>query len=251
MLALHRHGKEDGRAPLVMVHGFLCSGALFSPNIKVLQQQRQIITVDLPGFGDSCHRPGAGSIAKMSAQVGRTLADAGVTRAHLLGHSMGGMVALQLALTAPVEFESLIIYASNSSGNLPDRFETFAQSKQRLRRDFAAAKRDICATWLSAGAQHPHFRILREGSAPVALSTAEKAIDAMAAFDVTPQLGKLHLPTLIISAEKDKTYTPRCQQELAANLPHAAHHTLPNCAHCAHLENEAAFNQILTDWLQD
>lgn len=249
MLALHRHGKDDGRAPLVMVHGFLCSGQLFSPNIKALQQTRQLITVDLPGFGESSTLPAANCIAEMSGQVAETLAAAGIARYHLLGHSMGGMVALQLALTAPARLHSLIVYASYSSGNLPERFETFAQSKQRLHRDFTAAKRHICATWLNAGTRHAHFDLLLQCSAPVSLATAEKALDAMAAFDISAQVGAITLPTLLLSAEQDKTYAARCQRDLAAQLPQAQCKVMRNCAHCAHLEDEAAFNQILSAWL--
>lgn len=250
MLATRQYGDNvGGDTPLVMLHGFLCAGKFFQPNIAVLQQHRPIITVDLPGFGDSGDLAGDDDIAGISAQVLTTLTGLGCGQFHLLGHSMGGMVALQTALSAPTRVKNLILYASNSSGDLPDRFESFAASKKNLRQDFNAAKNRICATWLVAGERHRRFPLLQQCAARVRLAVAEKAIDAMAAFDARDRLGELRQPTLIISAGLDKTYSPRCQRQLRNAIPHATWRRLPHCAHCAHLEDEDAFNCILNEWL--
>lgn len=247
MLGLRRHGeeKEAAQAPSVWLHGFLCSGEFFAPNIAALARQRPIITVDLPGFGSSQRAPARSSIAGMAEAVLATLRAHNIPSFHLLGHSMGGMVAIELALAAARQVQSLCIYASNSSGQLPDRFESFATSKQRLAQDFDAAKKQIAATWFRDGSRHPHFHFVEKSSAAVALDTAEKAIDAMSAFDRSKEVRGLEMPVLIISPELDRTYSLRCQAALKKSIPHAQQETLPGCAHCAHLEDEDGFNRIM------
>ena len=250
LLALQQSGNVDREGvPLVMVHGFLCAGAFFRPVVDSLGKHHRVITVDLPGFGDSSHLAAVNSVAAMATAVRETLAAHGCDKYHLLGHSMGGMVALQLALSLPAQVTSLIVYASNSSGNLPDRFESFTESKRRMRENFSLSKRRICATWFVEGEDNQHFDILEQCATVVTLATAEKAIAAMSAFDVNAQVGRLAMPTLIISAEKDRTYSLICQEQLHARMPQAQWRIIKNCAHCAHLEDENAFNQLIAEWL--
>ena len=248
MLALQEGGR-GGDAPLVLIHGFLCAGAFFAPLTRRLAARRRFVTVDLPGFGESRNLPPANSIQAMAEQTQKTLAAAGVGRFYLLGHSMGGMVALQLALQAPAQVAGLIVYAGNGSGNLPNRFETFAESKRRLRKNFAAGKRQICATWLMDGEQNPHFALLAQCAARVRQQTAQRAIDAMRDFDATARLHELKMPTLVVSAERDRTYSLSGQRQLQAAIAQAQWKIIRGCAHCAHLEKERQFAAVICRWL--
>ncbi|MCH9705802.1 MAG: alpha/beta hydrolase [Proteobacteria bacterium] len=247
-LAIQQWGNRN-TTPLVLVHGFLCGGRFFRPLVNTLQQDYHIITIDLPGFGDSANIAAADSISNMAKEVQDTLNANGIEQYHLLGHSMGGMVAQQLALSVPAQVVSLIIYASNNSGNLPDRFESFSESKRRLQEDFSASKRRICATWFVNGDANPHFHLLEQCADVVTLATAHRAIDAMRTFDVSNRMAELSMPILIISAEHDRTYTLASQQQLHRQLPQATTALIKNCAHCAHLEDEITFNDTLRAWL--
>ena len=243
-------GDGNEARPLVMLHGFLCAGRFFHP-VEALLAPRRILTVDLPGFGERCVMPAVDSIGAMAAQVAAELASLGIREYDVLGHSMGGMVALQLALQSPAQVRRLIIYASNSSGKLPDRFESFAESRLRLRQDFAAHKRRICATWFIAGEYNRYFSLLEKCAEVVHIETAEKGLTAMENFDVSARLGELVMPVLIVSAAKDRTYSDVCQQQLAQRIPHAERHVMQECSHCAHLEDEQGFAAIINRWLTE
>lgn len=95
MLAYKKHAcehKEKDGILLIMLHGFLCGGDLFAPNIPALSKAINIITIDLPGFAKSNLLTTPNSIYKIALQVIQTLKQLKISRYHLLGHSMGGMV---------------------------------------------------------------------------------------------------------------------------------------------------------------
>ena len=247
-LAFRQYHKPNS-TPLVLIHGFLGDGLLFSPNIQQLRKYHTVITVDLPGFGKNAKQLGATSINDMAQQAMATLEALSYPKFYLLGHSMGGMVALQMALAAQQKIAALILYATNSDGNLPERFETFAQTKARLQEDFAGAKRHICATWFCDGEQHQHFPLVLQCGADVQLQTALDAVDAMQNFNATAKAAQYNRPTLIIGAEKDKTYAPHVVRKLHTRIPQSQLHIMKNCAHNAHLEAEVKFNTLLLEWL--
>jgi len=250
ILAYTKHWRHGG-APLVMLHGFLCGGDLFAPNISVIRTAVDVVTVDLPGFGNSCNVRGADSISAMAAQVMHTLDAVQPGTFDLLGHSMGGMVALQIALDAPARVRKLILFATNSDGNLPERFETFAESKTRLQENgMEAARREIAAMWFVDGAAHPRYPDCLACSDRVGMPAALAALSAMENFDVTAQLAAITHPTLIIGARLDRTYAPRRLQEMQREIPGARLCFMQGCAHNAHLEDEKTFNRLVLDFVR-
>jgi len=235
-----------------MLHGFLCCGKFFAPNINAMKTAIDVITVDLPGFGNSCNVCGADSIREMSAQVMDTLDVVNPGPFDLLGHSMGGMVALQIALSAPARVRKLILFATNSDGNLPERFETFAESKTRLQEHgMKAARKEITATWFVDGAAHPRYPDCLACSDQVGMPAALAALSAMENFDLTGQLTAVIHPTLIIGACLDRTYAPRRLREMHHRIPCGRLHFMQGCAHNAHLEDEKTFNRLVLDFVCD
>jgi len=89
-------------APVVMVHGLGATKMSFLPTVAALSASHRAIAVDLPGFGDSGKPIGAGYDAAFFARSVLALLDAlAIGRAHVIGNSMGGRVALEVGLTAP------------------------------------------------------------------------------------------------------------------------------------------------------
>lgn len=109
-MAIELHYLDTGGAgePLVVVHGLLGSADNWRSHLKAWQAHRRVIAVDLRNHGRSPHVAGMG-YAEMAADVLTLLDRLGVERAHLLGHSMGGKVAISLARLAPARVSSLIV----------------------------------------------------------------------------------------------------------------------------------------------
>ncbi|WP_016854967.1 alpha/beta fold hydrolase [Halomonas smyrnensis] len=107
-LALHHIDTGGDGTPLVVIHGLLGSADNWRSHIKKWQEQHRVIAVDLRNHGRSPHAPGMG-YAAMARDVLALLEALGVARAHVLGHSMGGKVAITLARLAPERLASLIV----------------------------------------------------------------------------------------------------------------------------------------------
>ena len=243
-------GDNGDKIPLVMLHGFLCCGEFFAPNIHAIKNAVDVITVDLPGFGDSHNIRGADSISAMAAHTLETLDALGCEKFHLLGHSMGGMVALQIALAASARVRKLILFATNSDGNLPERFEAFAESQTRLQKTgMEIARKEIVATWFVKGAAHPRYPDCLACSDHVNMPAALSALVAMENFNVTGRIKQIRRPTLIIGARLDRTYAPHRLQQMQLRIRGAQLRFMENCAHNAHLEDVDTFNKLVRDFV--
>src|SRR5688572_18280647 len=106
-LAYEQHG-EVGRRPVLMLHGLANSRAFFRPLARLLEQHRHCVLVDIPGFGESPIGPAGLTRDGLVEPLVSLLDELGLTHVELVGHSFGGLVAVDLAAAAQVERLTLI-----------------------------------------------------------------------------------------------------------------------------------------------
>ena len=243
--------RRSGKGPtLVLQHGFLGGSGYFTPQIDHLCRSHDVIAADLPGFAGSADQPTPESIESLSRSLLGFLDDLGVERFSLLGHSMGGMVALQSALDQPARIERLILYGTSASGHMPDRFETFERSIERLQEDgLEATAARIAATWFVEGKTAPFYPLCVEAGLGVREEAAIACLRAMPNWDVSDRIGDLDVPTLVLYGDRDRSYGLEDAVGLARGIPNARLCILPDCAHNVHLEKPELFNQIVADFL--
>ena len=248
MLNYRRYGSGP---TLVLQHGFLGGGGYFTPQMAALGHAFDIIAPDLPGFAGSSDEPLAPTIEALSqAQV--ALLDAlGVDRFYLLGHSMGGMIALQTALDHPDRVEKLVLYATGSSGDLPSRFETVGETAARVERDgVEALSAYVTATWFRDREAAPMYRFCRDAGAGASKQALLACLDDFGKWNVDARLQELTMPVLVISGDKDRSYGVDGLVRLATAIGNAQLCLLPGCAHCAHLESTSLFNAAIAKFLE-
>ena len=236
--------------PLVFVHGFMGGSAQWALQAP-LGASRDLITLDLPGFGANADLPAIDSIAGFATWALSEIRRRGVEQFHLMGHSMGGMIVQEMVRQAPDRVDKLIIYGSGPSGDLPGRFETFDTSKRRFAEDgVEATARRISATWFldfEAAAEYPNCAAIACESAPAALPAA---LDAMKAWDGVSALPQISSDTLIIWGDGDRTYKWPQIHRLWSDIPGASLAVIPKCAHATHLEAPEIFNDCVDRFLR-
>jgi len=217
-----------------------------------LSDRFDVIAVDLPGFGAHADLPAINSIGGFAAWVIEDLRRRGVERYHLLGHSMGGMIAQEIARLDADRIDRLVLYATGAVGVLPGRFETIAQSKARALSDGASATaRRIAATWFLQREKAAGFEACAQIAERARLDAILAGLDAMQDWSGTAALCDLTPDTLVLWGDCDRTYGWDQIQRLWQDIARSSLAVVPGCAHAVHLEKAAIFNTLLRGFLSD
>ncbi|MEM8653738.1 MAG: alpha/beta fold hydrolase [Pseudomonadota bacterium] len=237
--------------PIVLVHGFLGGSAQWQGQVAALSDICNVVTVDLPGFGAMSDMSPIPSIGGMADWVLTQLTQRDIEQCHLLGHSMGGMVAQAMAVRAPSRIATLILYATGPLGTIPGRFETMAQSKARAHTDGpAATAKRIAAKWFAQGSQSPAYKLCADIACQASADAIRAGLDAMDGWSGEDHLPRLSHETLIIWGDLDRSYPWDQISRLWQDIPKASLAIVPRCGHAVHLENPPVFNMHVRDWLE-
>ncbi len=234
-----------------MVHGFMGGSAQWAEETEGLSDIREVIAIDLPGFGANNHLAPINTIGGMADWIIAELDGRGVRAFDLLGHSMGGMIVQEMARKAPDRIKNLVLYATGAKGVLPGRFETIAESKKRACSDGAqATARRIAATWFLHREEAPAYAGCAAIAEHASLEAVMAGLDAMQDWSGEAALGGIAQDTLVIWGDCDRTYAWEQTALLWQKIPNARLAVVPGCAHAIHLEKPQLFATLLRDHLE-
>jgi pimeloyl-ACP methyl ester carboxylesterase len=236
----------DGE-PLVLLHGVGTNRGVWRKVLPSLAARHRTIAVDLPGFGDS---PPAGDGFDLDA-VADLVADAAIARARgpfdLLGHSLGGAIAVLLARRRPESVRRLVLLAPAGFSPRPRAVaaaaglagEVFVATRRIVGRPLAgSAPARRILLW---GAVHDGGRLSTE-DARFMLDASRRArrlraaIEAVAACDLRPALAEVRAPLGLLGGEDDRVVSTGAARALAAARPDAPTETIAGCGHVPQLE---------------
>ena len=237
--------------PIVFVHGFMGGSRQWEEQRAALGSDFDIVTPDLPGFGENAHMKAPDSITGFAQWVLDDLSARGIGHFHLVGHSMGGMIVQEIVRLAPDRLLKLVLYGTGATGVLPGRFETIATSKQRACADGPRiTARRISATWFLRNERAAAY----ESCAAIAERSSHQAIqaglDAMQGWSGVSHLPDIKVRTLVIWGEHDRSYSWKQAEQLWRSIRNASLAVIPDCAHAVHLEKPQLFNAVLSDFLK-
>ncbi len=253
-----------GRRALVVVHGFTGNRDDFRGHLPALASLGRTIAYDQRGHGQSAGTgdPEACSFAQLAADLTALLAELCDHPCDLLGHSMGGMIALRAVLEHPERVASLILM--NTSARPPDTMPRapMAAAASIARSEGMATLADLMkARALADGHRTPAERRVegklgesywqRRRTNLMAMDQAAFARLVLEIVDQTPltsRLGEIRCPTTVIVGAEDVSFA-RPAAELAAGVPDATLVTIPDAAHSPQLENPSAWRETLWDHL--
>jgi pimeloyl-ACP methyl ester carboxylesterase len=236
--------------PLVLIHGFLGGARQWSEVVNAFSNQRPVITIDLPGFADAAAEKPATTINEFSHYVLAELDARRLQSVAVLGHSMGGMIAQEMACQRPDLIDRLVLYGTGPLGQMPDRFESIERSLERLEQQgLSETARTVVASWFVDGRHSAGFESLEEIATQASPDAARKALLAMAAWDGRNNLAQIEVPTLVLWGDQDRSYRWPQVESLWQGLPRANLAVVPGASHATHVEKPGIFVPILQDFL--
>ncbi len=236
--------------PLVLVHGFLGSSQMWEPQIEYFKKNYRVLTPDLPGFGKSNQYEPCSSIVSMAELIVKCLKKRGIEKFYLLGHSMGGMIVQEIAKIAGKKILKLICYGTGPIGEIPGRFESIDQSREKLKKaglDETAHR--IAKTWFVKGENSKYFYLCSDAGKATNLEAADNALIAMKNWNGLGNLKDIKNETLIIWGDKDRSYNFDQVNALNKNILNSELKIIKDCSHNTHLEKPDEFNHCVADFL--
>ena len=244
-------GDTGSGIPLVLVHGFLGSTDMWKPQVKYFKEHYRVITPALPGFGKSKMSKPCNSIECMAKSILKSLETKNIQKFHLLGHSMGGMIVQEIAKLAGEKVLRLICYGTGPRGNIPGRFETIDQSREKLKiNGLENTVYRIAKTWFIEEDKAKYFYLCAEAGKQTSIETADNGLVAMKNWSGIDNLKNIDSKTLIIWGDQDKAYNYDQVETLNNNIPDSELKIVKGCSHNVHLEKPNEFNKTVYEFLK-
>jgi len=237
--------------PLVLVHGFLGSSEMWRPQINFFKDNFRVIAPALPGFGISSEINSCYSIECMANAILNLLDKKEIKKFNLLGHSMGGMIVQEIAKITGENILKLICYGTGPRGNIPGRFETIDQSREKLKiNGLEVTAHRIAKTWFIEEDRSKYFYLCDEAGKQTSMEAADNGLIAMKNWNGVENLKNIKNETLIVWGDKDKAYNFNQVKILNDNIPNSDLKIIKDCSHNVHLEKPDKFNQTVDEFLK-
>lgn len=250
-------GKKEANAETVVLSsGLGGSGGFWQPQLAMLAEHFRVVVYDQHGTGVSQGAVPAGyRMEDMADELAGMLNELDISRCHLVGHALGGIIGLHLALRYPALLQSLVVI--NGWTRLDSQTRRCFEVRQNLLLNsgvdaYVQAQPLFLypGDWLSENEallqeerQHQvaHFQ---------GMENLLHRLQALLASDLTESLGQVIAPTLAFSC-KDDLLVPWSQSaDLASRLPHGEHIHMLYGGHAMSVTDPETFNPILLDWLR-
>jgi L-proline amide hydrolase len=267
--------EDAGKLPVLCLHGG--PGAThdyLEPLEAIAETGRRAIFYDQIGCGrsDLPDDPSLWVVETFVDEVGQVREQLGLDRLHLFGSSWGGMLAMEYALTQPEGVESMVVASSPSSMTQwvaeanrlraelpPDVQATLTRHEEAGTTEdpeYEAAcevfyRRHVCRADPWPDCVNRSFQFIAEHGVVYQTMNGPSefhVIGPLKDWDITPRLGEIRIPTLVITGEFDEA-TPLINRTVSGGIPGAESIVYPGCSHLAHVEDTAGYVRVLDDFL--
>jgi 3-oxoadipate enol-lactonase len=249
-IAWERRGAGD---PIVLVHGLGYARWGWEPVAEGLAESFEIVLIDNRGIGESDAPPGPYTAAEMAADVVAVMDEAGVETADVVGTSLGGMIAQELALSAPERVRKLVLVCTTPGG--PNAAPMPAATVQLIveapaLEPLVALRRFVENALAPDPPDELVERILAHRVAtaqPLPAWAAQAA--AGASFDAWDRLPGLRRPTLILHGNVDAVVDPANADLLLERIPNSVVERFEGCGHLLFWEEPERFVDVVGEFL--
>jgi 3-oxoadipate enol-lactonase len=242
------------KTPVIFLHGFPFSQAMWQPQVQALQSAHRLLTYDHRGHGASDVGDGQYMLEFFVDDLIGLMDHVKIQRAVLCGLSMGGYIALRAVERNPERVQALVLCDT--------RCEADSNEAKLKRAAGIRTVKDKGVPVFAEGFMKQIFTAKSLAGNGLAVTQIRKTIEATSPLgicgtllalatrtDTTAALPKISVPTLVMAGDQDPITPPSAAQTLAKGIPGAELQILPNASHMSNLENPDTFNQHLMSFL--
>lgn len=242
-------GAQHTGAPIVCLHGIGGSQDSFHPQLNALSDTHRVLAWDMPGYGQSPLLDPT-TFTTLTQALASWLDALGIQKAHIVGHSIGGMIAQELAITHPERVASLALLATTAS---------FGGRDDRFKQDFLAARLKPLDEGLSMSRLAERFvpeivgSDAKETAITAAVDTMRRVPTATyrAIMQCLVQFNRYHdsalirQPCCLIAGSEDNNAPAKTMKKMADKIPDSHFFELTQVGHLLNLEAPERCNRIL------
>jgi pimeloyl-ACP methyl ester carboxylesterase len=260
--------RSTGGQPVVFVHGLAGSWPNWLEQLPVFAREHRVLTLDLPGFGHSPMPAKPISISGYARLLDRLLGQLGIDAAAVVGNSMGGFIAAELAIAFPQRVERLVLVSAAGISTYDNRpgmrvLPVLRRAQRVLEASSAwvASKSDTVVRRARLREAALNVVVSHPGRLPAALAAEQvrgagkpgflPALQAIFEYDFRERLPEIACPTLIVWGDRDRVVPLRDADVFAELIPDARKVVYADTGHVAMLERPAAFNALVKDFLAE
>jgi 3-oxoadipate enol-lactonase len=224
-------------APVVVLANSLgATRGMWDPQVPALAERYRVLTYDTRGHGETPAPPGPYTLDDLVDDVVALLDEVGAERAHLAGVSLGGMVALRMAVREPQRVHRLVLLCTSASTDAGPFRERAAAVRQGGTAPLAAT---VVSRWVTPAFAAEHPEVVRRLEEMVAGCDDEGyagCCEVVADVELRADLPRITAPTLVVSGAEDQALPPEHQRVVAEGIPGAQLLTLSPAAHIPTVE---------------
>jgi 3-oxoadipate enol-lactonase len=248
-IRVHRRG--EGPA-LVLLHCLGVDHLLWELGAPGLERDFTLIAYDLPGHGETAVPGSPYAIEGLAAQLATLLDREGVARAHVVGISLGGLVAQHFAATHPERVDRLVLIDTTPRYTEDLRRRWAVRAAQARGEGVASLTQGLLQIWFTEpfiAADPPAVRYVRDAFARCPSDGYALACEALAAADLRATTPRIAAPTLVVCGDQDIPSFLDAARWLEANTPGARLAWLSPARHASILEQPDAFVRLAREFL--
>jgi non-heme chloroperoxidase len=250
-----RYDRVGSGPAVLLIHGWTLNRTVWERQVVALRDRHTAITVDLRGHGESSHPRTGYTVAAMAADLEHLVRTLAMPRIALVGWSMGGLVALELAQRLGERVSALGLVCT-TAGGLTDAKSAHAVPKDELaatrasvESDFRGFAREFAPRLFKQAAASPFLAWAVGQMQKTPAHVAAACLDATLAADLRPALKKIKAPTAVLHGRHDNVFPVASGEELKKGIKGATLTVFEESGHMPFLEEPEPFNEALAKLL--
>jgi 3-oxoadipate enol-lactonase len=241
---------ETPKSPVLFIHGLSTDHTIWERQVAAFMKERPVLAVDVRGHGRSAKPPGdVYEIADHTRDMLGLLRHLGYTRTHVVGVSMGGMIAQQMALNSPDLIASISLVCTSceppkEGATLEWRLGVFDKAP-----DLAGYYTPVLDRGLGKNMPQPLRDYMYQLAVHNSRDIQRTGMIATFSYDARERVGDIKVPTLVIGGAEDGSIPPHLSKQLASLIPGAKLEILPGSGHGPYFEAPEALNSALMTFI--